>query len=477
VSVASPLENLPGVAALVDALANSLLCEHCGHVAKNSGALRYHLARLCPVLFPLSEPSVSASPTVESLDGEPEWTDGFRSQVAKRLWERGLKKKAIRFLNCNLCARPGLCSRYPDEHRFFIPSGCEVVFCRECADEARRELLLAYWHVVCNVVLELATGREEHARLSAVLHSSESSDAEREGAERKLRESWAQVGALICGKGWVLARVTFTLRSDGSEITAERVKRFNKCVRVIMRKTVGSRKGFGMLFVDEVGFERRGHLPDSQRVAHGLNLHCHGLYFGPRLENRAICSCCGSFVRKREGMEAVWECPKCQLVRDVAPGAVTQICMQESLKEFGVESRGFYVTAVKGFSENPGRAIRWALNHMFKYVSKPPAVTPERLASLIAAFNGARRVHSLGLFYGKKPEREKKDCPCPKCKAMGIVSTVGFEGRVFPNGACIPRLERIEDLRARGYLPLREAGRESALSMGVSREDSWGTSP
>ena len=51
-----------------------------------------------------------------------------------------------------------------------------------------------------------------------------------------------------------------------------------------MRRMVGSRKGYGMVFVDEVGFEKRGHLPDAQRVSHGLNLHAHGLYFGPRLD-------------------------------------------------------------------------------------------------------------------------------------------------------------------------------------------------
>src|SRR5262249_27082630 len=141
------------------------------------------------------------------------------------------------------------------------------------------------------------------------------------------------------------------------------------------------------------------------------------------------------------------------------------------------ESRGFFITAVRKFAENPERAVRWALNHMFKYVSKPPAVTPERLASLIAAFDGARRVHSLGLFYGKKPKREKKDCPCPTCRRMGIASTVEFEGSALPDGGCIPRLAPIEQLLAAGYIPLREAGRDAVLAMGASREDSWGASP
>jgi hypothetical protein len=198
-----------------------------------------------------------------------------------------------------------------------------------------------------------------------------------------------------------------------------------------------------MLFVDEVGFEKRGRLPDALRVAHGLNLHAHGLYFGPRLE----------WARTRD----LW--------------------MEITKAKFGVESRGFYISAVKRFAENPGRAIRWALNHMFKYVSKPPAVTRERLAALIAAFNGAKRVHSLGLFYGKKPKREQKDCPCPKCRADGVVSTVCFELDFIGNGIGIPRLQRIDDLTARGYVPLREAGREAILAMGASREDSWGASP
>lgn len=376
---------------------------------------------------------------------EPDWTGGFRGRVAKLLWDRGLKQKAIRFLNCNKLGRPGVCSNYPDEHKFFVPHGCEVIFCKECADESRRELLIDYWHVVCNAVLDFAGEREEHERLCAVAQASEG--VERQSTGRQLGELWARVGQSVRAEGWVLARVTFTLRSDGCEITPDRVKRLNACVGAVMRRTVGSRKGYGMLFVDEVGFEKRGHLPDAHRIAHGLNLHVHGLYFGPW----KICR--ESWERTRD----LW--------------------MEVTEKQFGVESRGFYITPIKGFAQNPGRAIRWALNHMFKYVSKPPAVTPERLASLIAAFDGARRVHSLGLFFGKKPKREKKDCPCPKCRAMGIASAVSFEGKDLGNGACIPRLERIEDLLARGYVPLREAGREAVLAMGTSREDSWGTSP
>ena len=379
----------------------------------------------------LENPSSSSFQSKAALT-EPEWTGGFRGRVGKLLWDRGLKRKAIRFLNCKKLGRPGVCSSYPLEHKFFVPHGCEVVFCKECADDARRLLLIDYWHVVCNAILDFAGERQEHERLCKLLEKS--SGLERQSIERELGDLWRRVGRFIWQRRWVLARITFTLRSDGNEITPQRVKALNQCVGAVMRRTVGSRKGYGMLFVDEVGFETKGHLPDAQRVSHGLNLHAHGLYFGPRLD---------------------WE-----QTRD--------FWIEITKTKFGVESRGFFISAVKGFSES-GRAIRWALNHMFKYVSKPPAVTPKRLAALIAAFDGAKRVHSLGLFFGKKPKREKKDCPCPKCRAEGIPSVVCFETEFMGSGANVPRLQRIEELVSRGYIPLREAGRDAVLTMGSSR--------
>jgi hypothetical protein len=215
----------------------------------------------------------------------------------------------------------------------------------------------------------------------------------------------------------------------------------NSAVRAVMLKSVGSRRGYGMLFVDEVGSECGKRNYKRDRKAHGLNLHCHGLYFGPRLD---------------------WE-----RTRD--------LWMQETEKRFGVHSRGFYIDKVRVRNGDLPGAVRHALNHMLKYGSKPPAVTPERLASLIAAFNTTKRVHSLGLFYGKKPKRERRDCPCPKCRAMGIVSTVSFEGSEFLSrkadgvfyAGCIPRLFPIRALREQGYEPLSEAGRAMVLSMGV----------
>ena len=156
------------------------------------------------------------------------------------------------------------------------------MFCKECADESRRTLLLDCWHAVCNAVLDFAGEREEHERLCELLHNSEGH--ERQRLKRQLDELWARVSWQVKAKGWVLARVTLTLRSDGSEITPDRVKAMNTSVDTVIRRVVGSRKGYGLLFVDEVRFEKRGHRPDAQRVAHGLNLHVHGLYFGLRLD-------------------------------------------------------------------------------------------------------------------------------------------------------------------------------------------------
>jgi hypothetical protein len=161
----------------------------------------------------------------------------------------------------------------------------------------------------------------------------------------------------------------------------------------------------------------------------------------------------------------------------VRPGRVVQIYMDESRRAFGVSSRGFYVKPVKGFKQNPEHAVRWALSHMLKYLSKPPAVSEERLVSLIAAFNGTRRVHALGLFSGRKsePSLEKKSCACPNCRVMGIPSTVEFQVlRVLPSGGCVPLLIPVEDLLKMGYEPLRGKGGAGARAVFSMHEGGGG---
>lgn len=400
---------------------STLVCEHCGNVSQNLAEARYHVARLCGVLHPLAAPMVSESidsSAAGDFDSNPEWKRfGFRGEVAEvlmaaaREWNRRaeesgdakmrrkalrLKRKAIRFANCGRLGRSAVCSLYPFEHKFYAPHDCGTDFCMKCAQGQRRTLFEKYLPTILKCV---AGGvPSDHT----------------------------------------LARVTFTLRSDGSPITPERVKEFNQAVRFALRKSLGSRSSYGCLFCDEVGFEKRGHLPDAQRVAHGLNIHCHGLYYGPRVD----------WERTRD----LWKA--------------------ETEKRFGEPSTGFFITQVKGLRQNPERAARWALNHMLKYLSKPPAVTAKRLAALILAFDGAKRVHALGKFYGKCPAKEKANCPCPTCKRMGLEKpgVLSFEGNLLPNGGLIPRLSLVGDLVAQGYLPLRGDGRTTDFGDSLARD-------
>ncbi|MGC1107574.1 MAG: hypothetical protein WA876_13645 [Candidatus Acidiferrales bacterium] len=389
---------------------SALVCEHCSSSSQNLAAARYHVAKLCAVLHPLAASMVSESIDSSAsgdFDSNPEWKRfGFRGEVAEvlmaaaREWnQRGaesgdakierkalrLKRKAIRFANCGRLGRSAICSLYPFDHKFYAPHDCGTDFCMKCAQGQRRSLFEKYLQVILKAI-----------------------------------------GSGI-PKDWTLARVTFSLRSDGSAITPERVKRFNQAVRFAIRKSLRSRSAYGFLFCDEVGFEKRGHLPDALRVAHGLNLHCHGLYFGPYVD----------WKRTRDFWRA------------------------ETAKRFGEESTGFYITRVKGFRQNPERAARWALNHLLKYLSKPPAVTADRLAALIIAFDGTKRVHALGKFYGKCPKKEAANCPCPTCKRMGLqkIGVLSFDAKVLPNGGSIPRLSLVSDLEAQGYLPLHGDGR------------------
>ena len=320
---------------------------------------------------------------------------GLRGQVAKILQARGHEKKGNRFANCNRFGRPGVCSRYPDEHKFFQRHGCGMPFCSNCAQEERRRLFEKYFAVLLFVLTH-------HIQ--------------------------------IIPKAWILGRITFTLRSDGSVITPEKVKLFNSAVRKVMKSAVqivGGDDRYGMLFVDEVGSESNG--LRCERVGNGLNLHCHGLYLGSRLD---------------------WK-----KTRD--------LWVATTMEMFGASSYGFRIDAIRGFVKDPMSAVRFGLSCLLKYASKPPAVSPKRLADLICAFHGTRRVHALGMFYGVSAKSDKGDVSCPRCHKFGIPSTISFEGRRFQNGSCIPRLVLVGQLEAAGYCELSTVRRE----LFFSRED------
>jgi hypothetical protein len=305
-----------------------------------------------------------------------------RARVAEELSARGLPKKARRYESCARQGTPKVCVRDPFKHRFFERFRCGVWPCPYCAPFERLRLKRKYLPVVLKVLAE-------------------------------------SVGDL---SEFVLARVTFTIRSTGEVPNPREVRAMNLCVKRVLRRALGRRK-FGLLFRDEFGFELRGHTVD--RVAGGLNVHLHGLYLGPFLP---------------------WE-----RIRD--------LWIEETERVFGEPSRGFWISPIPGWRANPEEAARHALNHMLKYTGKSPAVSPERIADLISAVHRVRQVHALGLFFGVKvPAAEKSGAPlCPACKAEGFETHLADEVRLTARGGSMPVLRSVAELLASGY---RELPRE-----------------
>ncbi len=353
-----------------------------------------------------------------ALEPDLEWENqGERGRGAQLLFAAGLEKKAYRYAECCRTAERAPCSSYPERHRFFKRRHCGNRFCEYCGDSNRRRL---HGHYVPLLVSFL----RDKAHLS----------------------------------GFTLARMNWTLRSDGEVPTTEEIQKFNEAIRRTLKRAVRrfleiaaetgnewapdalqTRKAaHGVLFCDEVGYEERGHTAD--RKAGGLNLHAHGLYYGPFLKDW------------RQG----WE-----IIRD--------IWEEETKRAFGEESHGFYVTHLKNWRSDPVGEIQHALNHMLKYVSKRPAKTPERMVELEKAFDGARRIHSGGIWFKlPHPVEEERGCGyCPLCEAEGIKSSLYLMRRFSSNGGEIPDYWPVEMLEAEGWRDLevvrQEVGRSRVL--------------
>ena len=308
-----------------------------------------------------------------------------RLEQARALFkrERLLANKARRYADCRLYGYERVCSgNY--SHKFYQRYLCEMRFCQDCAPVLYRNLF---------------------RRLVGPLLSFIKRQTPR--------------------KGYTLARINFTVRSTGEVPTPEQIKKFNSDIRKVLKAeakaaSVGEKDIFGALWVDEFGYEKRGRRAD--RKAGGLNLHAHGLYYGPYLD----------WERLRDR----WQ------------------------KASG--STGVWLTEVKGWRRNSGRGIKRALAHLLKYVGKIPAQTPERIAALEIAFLEVRRVHTMGKFYQLKPaDKDLQDVggsgSCPLCRSPLLV----VDRKTF-------RLRRVEDWEAEGYQDIEQLrsriGRESVLS-------------
>jgi len=200
----------------------------------------------------------------------------------------------------------------------------------------------------------------------------------------------------------VLATLTFTTANLQRMATAEEIRKFNQDVRMTVR-LVARRLGvnsaqFGALWCDEFG----GWDPKLQQ--YNTNLHCHGIWLGPYLPLKLL--------------SAVW--------RRVRGNADYRVL---------VESVPF-VDGKPDFARALGHALKYTSKHVSKY-------SPERLAELEIAFDGVRRVHSMGVFYNapdSKADRTPSATPlCPICGgqlvyprncAFQFVRDLEKEGRV-----------------------------------------------
>lgn len=359
----------------------------------------------------------------KNLEPDPYWAElGERGKGAQALFDAGLQKKAFRYADCETRAEKAECSNFPGEHKFFKRYHCLNRFCAYCGKVHRARLQAHYERLLADFLRD---------------HDTPS--------------------------GYTLARVNFTMRCNGEVPTREQVRAFNQAVRKTVRRAVHkilkvrastgdewaasaleSRKAtYGILFSDEVGFETRGHIPDSERVAHGLNLHAHGSFYGPFLKDW------------KQG----WE-----IFRDT--------WRQETQRAFNEESHGCYIKHLKGWRSNPVPAIKHALNHLLKYISKCPYETVQRMAELELAFDRTRRVHAGGLWHGlKEPEHKHSGSGyCPVCKKEGRESALFLNRRLLPTGGEIPEYWPVKTLEAEGYRDLEEVRRK----LGFEPYDSGG---
>jgi hypothetical protein len=199
---------------------------------------------------------------------------------------------------------------------------------------------------------------------------------------RYMRPLAAYVSEHVGQEGHTVAHFDFTIRASGNVPTPEEVRSFNKAIRKILKGAVPKGVEFGALWCDEFGHEKPHKNP--RRKAGGWNLHAYGLYYDPYLNWRKV---------------------------------------RDAWKRATKGSTGFRITEEKNWRRDPQRGVRKALGHMLKYVSKPPAESPDRIAALEVAFARVRRVHSVGVFYNlkkiTKPEDAERPCAgndhCPIC--------------------------------------------------------------
>jgi hypothetical protein len=261
-----------------------------------------------------------------------------KAMVAKavEMWDAGMSAGAVRQAQCSRIGWVKQCQancHQPLWHRVFR---CGLRFCPFCISPVYESLF-----------------HEALERLESVAGN--------------LVPEWPVIGHRPLR---VIAKVDFTIRNTGEMPSAEKVRWFNRKIRLFfvrLARRNGWRKGeWGAAWCAEFG-------PGN------TNLHAHAVFCGPWIEQRG-----------REA-SALWS---------------------EVVGEYAIVS----VKAAKSFQH--------ALRHAIKYPAaswKYFTASPERLASLEKAFYTVKRFHCVGAFYN--PPRDVKVPPtilppydrCPSC--------------------------------------------------------------
>lgn len=326
-----------------------------------------------------------------------------KQKKAVRMFEAELQKKANRELACGLIG--GVVPCRDCGARYAVSYECGNRYCLTCGPERANECfakikdriqlaaanLMLCDNLDCKQCYWFRRGRTR-----------------REDGEQMPIPHWppAQTGPRAKK---VIAILDFMLPNVGRPETWV-ARRFNlaikKTIRTLARRAGISRREYGYLFTDEYG-------------AHNTNLHCHGIWVGPRLDWKEI--------------QRAW--------------------------------RKYSKFIVPAYSK-PGRVVirscnvlAPALYHAIKYPAKfGEHASGEWLAELEIAFHRVRRLHRLGAFYNMpkpedEPEHDGRMTKCPGCKG--------------PLGE--PTFNRLlSDLYAEGLRNLRVVVREIAYAKATS---------
>jgi hypothetical protein len=282
--------------------------------------------------------------TLEDLieSGESRGASTFQVHHARAMWEAGLRSKAARLVLCGRLGRKVHCVSHG--HRFFVRYRCGNRYCQACMGAVFQALF-----------------SDLHARLAPIA--------------RRIVPFWPVVGRF---PSRVIAKIDFTIPNDGQMPQPEMVRRFNKDIRkfflMLARRKGWNKDRWGAAWCIEFG-------PGN------TNLHAHGVYAGPWLQQK-----------KRE-MSDLWS-------------------------EIRGERSFLSVKAAHSFEHALRHAIKYPAAD-WKYLNS----TPERLAALELAFNGIRRVHTVGAFYNPPQSEEQSansgglglcpDCGSALCESSG----------------------------------------------------------